>query len=111
MNTLSVGPLRFRIKLLRPVISRDEQTGAPIKFFEFVPPMVSAGIKAISNRKIRTGDQGQVIETLLITLRPRADVSTDWQVIWMDRTFTIRAADRSLPDRVLLTAEADTRHD
>ncbi|QHA85544.1 phage head closure protein [Serratia rhizosphaerae] len=110
MKSLRAGQLRFRIRLLRPITIRDDKTGAPVKSFEFVAE-VWADAEPISNRKIRTGEQGQVVETMLFTLRPREEVTVDWQVIFQQRSFTVRAPDRSQPDRLLITAEADIRHD
>jgi len=110
MKSLRAGQLRFRIGLFRPVTIRDEQTGSPVKSFEFVKE-VWADAEPISNRKIRTGEQGQVVETRLFTLRPRDELTVDWQVVFQKRTFTVRAPDRSQSDRLLITAEADIRHD
>ncbi|CAB1224059.1 Bacteriophage head-tail adaptor [Serratia liquefaciens] len=110
MKSLRAGQLRFRIGIFRPVTIRDEQTGSPVKSFEFVAE-VWADAEPISNRKIRTGEQGQVVETMLFTLRPRDEITVDWQVVFQKRTFTVRATDRSQSDRLLITAEADTRHD
>ncbi|MBP1133732.1 MULTISPECIES: phage head closure protein [Serratia] len=110
MKSLRAGQLRFRIGLFRPVTIRDEQTGSPVKSFEFVKE-VWADAEPISNRKIRTGEQGQVVETMLFTLRPRDEITVDWQVVFQKRTFTVRAPDRSQSDRLLITAEADIRHD
>ncbi|MGJ3436294.1 phage head closure protein [Serratia liquefaciens] len=110
MKSLRAGQLRFRIGLFRPVTIRDEQTGSPVKSFEFVKE-VWADAEPISNRKIRTGDQGQVVETMLFTLRPRDEITVDWQVVFQKRIFTVRAPDRSQADRLLITAEADIRHD
>jgi SPP1 family predicted phage head-tail adaptor len=107
---MEAGKLRNRIRLFRPVTIRNEQTGTPVNSFEFVKE-VWAGAEPISNRKIRTGEQGQVVETMLFTLRPRRDVQTDWRVELKERFFTVRAADTTQPDRLLITAEADTRHD
>lgn len=110
MKSLRAGQLRFRIGIFRPVTIRDEQTGSPVKSFEFVAE-VWADAEPISNRKIRTGEQGQVVETMLFTLRPRDKITVDWQVVFQKRTFTVRASDRSQSDRLLITAEADIRHD
>ena len=110
MKSLRAGQLRFRIGIFRPVTIRDEQTGSPVKSFEFVAE-VWADAEPISNRKIRTGEQGQVVETMIFTLRPRAEITVDWPVVFQKRTFTVRAPDRSQSDRLLITAEADIRHD
>ncbi|MBF1994440.1 phage head closure protein [Serratia symbiotica] len=110
MKTLRAGQLRFCIRLFRPVTIRDDKTGAPVKSFDFVTA-ACADAEPISNRKIRTGEQGQVVETLLFTLRPRGDVQTDWRIELKGRVFTARAVDSTQPDRLLITAEADTRHD
>ncbi|CAI1972499.1 phage head closure protein [Serratia marcescens] len=107
---MEAGKLHNRIKLFRPVIIRDDKTGAPVKSFEFVVE-VWADAEPISNRKIRTGEQGQVVETMLFTLRPRDEITVDWQVVFQQRTFTVRAPDRSQRDRLLITAEAAIRHD
>ncbi|CAI0745925.1 MAG: phage head closure protein [Serratia grimesii] len=107
---MRAGKLRNRIRLLRPVTVRDERTGSEVKSFEFVAE-VWADAEPISNRKIRTGEQEQVVETMLFTLRPRDGITVDWQVVFQQRTFTVRAPDRSQSDRLLITAEADIRHD
>ncbi|CAI1040150.1 Bacteriophage head-tail adaptor [Serratia liquefaciens] len=107
---MRAGKLGSRITLRRPIVVRDERTGSEVKSTEDVAT-VWADAEPISNRKIRTGDQGQVVETMLFTLRPRQDVQTDWQIEWKGRVFTVRAPDRSQSDRLLITAEADTRHD
>jgi SPP1 family predicted phage head-tail adaptor len=109
MSTLRAGDLKHRITLRKGAIVRD-QAGSPQPTFEIVSTVWSA-VEAISNRKIRTLDQGQVVETMMFTIRPRSDVGIDWQVIYRERLFTVRAVDRTLPDRALITAEADTRHD
>ncbi|EFE93956.1 phage head closure protein [Serratia odorifera] len=110
MKTLRAGQLRFRIRLFRPVTLRDDKTGSPVNSFEFVSE-VWADAEPISNRKIRTGEQEQVVETMLFTLRPREEITVDWQVVFQKRIFTVRAPDRSQADRLLITAEADIRHD
>ncbi|TDB48076.1 phage head closure protein [Photorhabdus luminescens] len=107
---IEAGKLRFRVGLYRVTTIRDPKTGAEKTVSEFVAT-VWAGIEPISNRKIRTLDQQQVVETLLFTLRPHKDVDVDWQIAWKDRVFTVRAADSTKLDRLLITAEADVRHD
>ncbi|WP_391528491.1 phage head closure protein [Photorhabdus akhurstii] len=107
---IETGKLRFRVGLHRVTTVRDPKTGAEKTVSELVATVWS-GIEPISNRKIRTLDQQQVIETLLFTLRPRKDVEIDWQITWKGRVFTVRAADRTKPDKLLITAEADVRHD
>ncbi|WP_276851037.1 phage head completion protein [Enterobacter oligotrophicus] len=69
-----------------------------------------AMMEPISNRKIRTADQRQVVETCQFTLYPRA-VEIDWTVTTGGKVFTVRSVDRSIPDRIIITAEADSRHD
>lgn len=109
MSTLRAGDLNHRVTLKKGVVVRD-QSGAPQPSFEEVSTIWSA-VEAISNRKIRTLDQSQIVETLMFTLRPRSDVSNDWQIVYKGQIFTIRAVDRTQADRVQVTAEADTRHD
>ncbi|EPK7688235.1 MULTISPECIES: phage head closure protein [Serratia] len=107
---MRAGKLNNRIRLLRPIVVRDDRTGGSVKSYEFVAE-VWADAEPISNRKIRTGEQRQVVETMLFTLRPRDEITVDWQVVFQQRTFTVRAPDRSQRDRLLITAEADIRHD
>ncbi|SPP31511.1 hypothetical protein ARAF_0640 [Arsenophonus endosymbiont of Aleurodicus floccissimus] len=45
------------------------------------------------------------------TIRPRSDVDINWLVGYQDRNFTMRAIDRNESDRVIITTEADNRHD
>lgn len=107
---MDAGKLRHRVLLQQVTTGRDPKSGAEIKNAVDIA-RVWAGAEPISNRKIRTLDQQQVVETMLFTLRPRADIDTDWRVVLAGRVFTVRAADRTQADRVLITAEADTRHD
>ena len=103
------GELNKRITLLRIEEVRDD-FGEPKSQLVKVKE-VWAKAEAMSNRKIRTADQQQVIETYHFTLRPRVDVQVDWVVNYQARNFTIRAADRNQPDRLIITAEVDSRHD
>lgn len=64
-----------------------------------------------SNRKIRTLDQQQVVETWLFIVGPRSDIEIDWKIAWLNGTYTVVAVDRSHADRVELKAERDPRHD
>lgn len=63
----------------------------------------------VSGRKVRTLDQQQVVETCLFTLYPR-EVDVDWKVSTADRVYTVRNVER-LTDRIIITGEADSRHD
>ncbi|WP_340618926.1 phage head closure protein [Xenorhabdus entomophaga] len=98
-----------RIKLFRPVITQDE-LGAEITQSEYVTT-VWAKAEAMSNRKIRTADQQQVIEVQQFTVRPRKDIEPPWLIEHQGRLFTVRAIDRNRADRTLITTEADVRHD
>lgn len=64
-----------------------------------------------SNRKIRTLDQKQVVETWLFTVGPRSDIEIDWKIQWQNGSFTVVAVDLSHSDRVEIKAERDGRHD
>ncbi|MEQ5402886.1 phage head closure protein [Providencia rettgeri] len=72
---------------------------------------VWAKAEAMSNRKTRTADQQQVIETYHFTIRPRSDIDEGWMITYQKRNFTVRALDRNQPDRLIITAEVDSRHD
>jgi SPP1 family predicted phage head-tail adaptor len=110
MTSLRAGELNKHVLLRQVVIGRDLQSGGPKRTATDIAT-VWAKVEPISNRKIRTIDQQEVVETLQFTLRPRKDVDIDWQVVFLGRVFTVRAADRTQSDRVLLTVEADDRHD
>jgi len=110
MTSLRAGELNKHVLLRQVVIGRDLQSGGPKRTATDIAT-VWAKVEPISNRKIRTIDQQEVVETLQFTLRPRNDVDIDWQVVFLGRVFTVRAADRTQSDRVLLTVEADDRHD
>lgn len=109
MTSLRAGELDKRITLQRRETSRgplgEELTG---KFVNVVTTWAKA--KVVSNRKIRTLDQQQVVETWLFTIRHRRDVQVDWRVVWLGN-FTVRAVDQSMPDRTVITAERENRHD
>ncbi|WP_347254383.1 phage head closure protein [Leminorella grimontii] len=70
-----------------------------------------AKVESISNRKIRTAEQEQVIETLQFTVSPRSDVQIDWVIEYQKRLFTVRACDRNNSAELIITTEADVRHD
>ncbi|PHM31292.1 phage head closure protein [Xenorhabdus innexi] len=106
---MRAGALRYRIKLYRPVISRDE-SGTEIVTVDYVTT-VWAKAEALSHRKIRTADQQPVIEVQQFTVRPRADITINWLVEHQGRFFTVRTVDRNRPDRAIITTEADVQHD
>ena len=110
MTTLRAGELNKQVTLRRVDVGRDPLSGGNKRTATDIAT-VWAKVEPISNRKIRTIDQQEVVETLQFTLRPRNDVDIDWQVVFLGRVFTVRAADRTQSDRVLLTVEADDRHD
>lgn len=109
MNSLKAGELNKRITLLRSTTVRDD-VGAEKASFEEVA-RVWAKAEAMSNRKVRTAEQDQVIETYRFTVRPRGGVDIGWLVDYQGRSFTVRAVDRNESDRLIITTEADNRHD
>ncbi|OKO99028.1 phage head closure protein [Xenorhabdus eapokensis] len=98
-----------RIKLFRPVITRDV-LGAETVTPEYVTT-VWAKAEAMSNRKIRTADQQQVIEVQQFTIRSRKDIDINWLIEHQGRRFTVRAVDNNRPDRSIISTEAEVRHD
>lgn len=110
MKSLSASDLTKRVILRRIERSRGP-LGEPLAELPVVIVAVWAKVEAISNRKIRTADQQRAVETYQFTLRPRTDVAPDWQVVFGSQFFTVRAVDRTLSDRVVITAEADAHHD
>lgn len=72
---------------------------------------VWAAVEMKSNRKIRTLDQQQVVETWHFTIRAGHAVSVDWKIKWKEANYTVVSVDHSLPDRLVLKAERDARHD
>lgn len=111
MSGLKAGELNQRIK-----VQRTESERGPLG--EVLPgeviissPFIWAKAENISNRKIRSMDQQQVVETWQFTIRARGDVQTDWKISWGKEIYTIRAVDRSRRDRAVITAERDVRHD
>ncbi|MDE9553060.1 phage head closure protein [Xenorhabdus bovienii] len=106
---MKAGSLRHRIKLFRPVVTRDDY-GTETVTSEYVSE-TWARAEAMSNRKIRTADQQQVIEVQQFTVRSRADIDTNWLVEHQGRLFTVRTVDRNRQDRAIITTEADVRHD
>ncbi|PAV05427.1 head-tail adaptor protein [Arsenophonus sp. ENCA] len=103
------GSLTKRITLSKFTIIRDDLGGEKV-ITEKVSE-VWAKAEAISNRKIRTAEQQQVIETMRFTIRPRSDVDINWLIGHQNRNFTVRAVDRNESDSVIITTEADSRHD
>ncbi|WP_232326199.1 phage head closure protein [Xenorhabdus hominickii] len=107
--TMKAGELHHRIRLLRPVIHRDE-LGAET-FSHSTVATVWAKAEAVSNRKLRTAEQQQVIEVQQFTVRSRRDIGPGWLIEHQDRRFTVRTIDRNRADRTIMTTEADVRHD
>nr|WP_294110775.1 phage head closure protein [Providencia sp.] len=103
------GELNKRITLLRIEEVRDDFGEPKSQLVKVKEAWAKA--EAMSNRKIRTADQQQVIETYQFTLRPRKDVESDWIVTYQTRNFIVRAVDRNQSDRLIITAEVDSRHD
>lgn len=110
MNSLRAGELDKRIKLQYLETGRGP-LGEVLPSQLIDVATVWAKAEVVSNRKIRTLDQQQVVETWIFTIRPRSDVTVDWNVNWGGASYTVRAVDRSLSDRAVITAERDNRHD
>ncbi|MEX6426298.1 phage head closure protein [Providencia manganoxydans] len=106
---MKAGELNKRIALLRPEEVRDDFGESKTELVKVTD--VWAKAEAMSNRKIRTADQQQVIETYHFTIRPRGDIDEGWMITYQKRNFTARALDRNQPDRLIITAEVDSRHD
>lgn len=110
MSFLYSGDLNKKI-----VLQRTENGRGPLG--EVLPghlidvATVWARAELKSNRKIRTLDQKQVVETWLFTVGPRSDVEIDWKIQWQNGSFTVVAVDCSHSDRVEIKAERDGRHD
>lgn len=110
MSSLRAGELDKRIELQKMEIQRGP-LGEPLPDLPVTVAKVWAKAEVVSNRKIRTLDQQQVVETWLFTIRARRDVQTDWKIVWGEEVYTVRAADYSQVDRTVITAERDNRHD
>ncbi|MHC6141604.1 phage head closure protein [Morganella morganii] len=109
MSGLRAGELNKRITLYRPEVVIGDLGDSRTELTKVIT--VWAKAEAISNRKIRTAEQDQVIETMQFTVRPRADVQIDWVIEYQNRFFTVRACDRNDPAKLIITTEADIRHD
>ncbi|BBJ59143.1 hypothetical protein EAS17NKHM_025390 [Enterobacter asburiae] len=110
MSSLRAGELNKRITLQTVEVQRGP-LGETISDNLVTVSTVWAKAEVISNRKIRTIDQQQVIETWLFTIRPRKDVTIDWKITWDGGVYTVRAVDGSKADRLVITAERENRHD
>lgn len=110
MSSLRAGELDKRIQLEKLETQRGP-LGEPLVASPVQSATVWAKAENVSNRKIRTMDQQQVVETWLFTIRVRPDIQADWKIVWNEEVFTVRAVDRSKLDRCVITAERDIRHD
>lgn len=106
---MKAGELNKRITLFKPERLQGSLGDSRVELVEVTT--VWAKTEAISNRKIRTSDQEQVIETMQFTVRKRTDIQIDWVIGYQDRYFTVRACDRNDPAKVIITTEVNTRHD
>ena len=61
-------------------------------------------------RKVRTLDQQQVVETCLFTVYPGVLVDIDWKITTKIWFIPVRNIDRKT-DQIIITGEADGRHD
>jgi len=111
MSGLKAGELDKRISILHNESSKGELGEIIPGALKPILPDVWAKAENISNRKIRSMDQQQIVETWQFTIGPRSDVQTDWKISWMNEVYTVRAVDRSRRDRAVITAERDVRHD
>ncbi|OWF79254.1 head-tail adaptor protein [Yersinia kristensenii] len=111
MKPLTSGELDQRILFRKIETARGQAGGVkPSKIIDV--GFAWAKVESISNRKIRTSEEGAVVETCLFTLRPRKDVQIDWQIVLFGAIYTVRAVDRTTQrDRLIITGEADKRHD
>lgn len=105
---LQPGELTCRLSFSY-IITGDGPLGEPLPAQEVQAGKAWSKKELISGRKIRTLDQQQVVETCEFTLHPR-EVDIDWKVATKDRVYTVRNVDR-LADRIIITGEADGRHD
>ncbi|WP_368937645.1 phage head closure protein [Proteus terrae] len=103
------GELNKRISLSQFVTERDDLGSEKVVSKKVAE--VWAKAESMSNRKIRTADQDQVIETYHFTIRPRSDVDMGWLVGYQGRLFTVRVVDRNQSDRTIITTEANIQHD
>lgn len=110
MSSLRAGELNKRINLATMEIRRGP-LGEPLTSVPVSIATVWGKAENVSNRKIRTIDQQQVVETWQFTIRFRPDVQSDWKVSLDGEVYTVRAVDRSQSDRCVITAERDIRHD
>ncbi|WP_353939702.1 phage head closure protein [uncultured Erwinia sp.] len=108
---LEAGRLTQRITL--QVINHSTgPLGEPLPGIPVDMAKVWAAAEMVSNRKIRTLDQQQVVETWHFTIRSGGPaVTTDWKVRWKEANYTVVSVDHSRTDRLVLKAERDARHD
>ncbi|EKS7210431.1 MULTISPECIES: phage head completion protein [Enterobacter cloacae complex] len=107
-DPLRPGELNCRITLSYVETERGE-LGETLPAREVIAGNAWSKKELVSGRKVRTLDQQQVVETCLFTLYPR-EVDVDWKVSTADRVYTVRNVER-LTDRIIITGEADSRHD
>lgn len=106
---LQPGELNCRIALSYITTGRGP-LGEPLPAEEVAAGSAWAKMELVSGRKVRTAEQQAVVETCTFTLYPRA-VDIDWKVATRDRVYTVRNVDRTRRDRIVITGEADGRHD
>mgnify|MGYP004722019087 CR=1 FL=1 len=111
---MSDGPLQpgeFNCRVAFSVLEKQRgPLGEELPAAEVPEGKAWAETVLLSGRKDRTLDQDAVVETCEFTLHPR-DVDLDWKITTSDRVYTVRSVDRSQLDRIVITAEADARHD
>lgn len=110
MSGLSAGSLNWQVTFQK-IETVQGDLGEPLQGVPVDVATVWASAEMMSNRKIRTLDQQQVVETWHFTVRPIAGVTIDWKVRWQNETYTIVSVDNSLRDRLVIKAERDSRHD
>lgn len=100
---MSIGPMRTRIRLLKPVRTEDELGGASLTWSD--QGDVWAEIASSGAREDASFDLLRSRASYRTTIRKRNDIRAGWRIQWGARVFRVLAAIDAPDERTQLDCE------
>lgn len=110
MTQVSIGDLRYRVTIQRPIAGSDGQGGHPKSWADVAT--VWAAIDSLSGREYFYAQQIRAEATHRVTIRARDDVAENMRVIWEDTALRIESViDKTATLQELMCIEVKTNED
>lgn len=91
---MQTGKLDQRVTLYSRTV--ENESGEVVESYTLVATVwASVKPKSFKNAEIFEGAQAEAKESILILVRWRDDVTTEWRMVWRDQTYNITQVDRS----------------